>query len=311
MGQRAHSFYSRAGGVSRTPSAQQLAAAGIATIEESADDPPAPVAAASQPAATMPAATTPTVCPGPGLPLITKKVMEHIQRGEYVDFAELPPAKGKGKLPAHGLEGQVVVVQAADLVRSRRIIPDLATWMQCYAIYVAVKGAHSPDGVPELMAYQAIIAKASRKSSGHHGSYTTKISDRRQQVVLASHGRGSSQAFMPNASRGRRYRGKAGAPHVRVWTTPQQTAPSSQGSGPDRQQQARPKGGRGHRQMRCAENTTNSMGTAPMAKGASTCMPAVLAGAHTQPRGATAVRGAQPTVRVDIPQQAPEAESNM
>ena len=163
MGQRAHSFYSRAGGVSRTPSAQQLAAAGIATIEESADDPPAPVAAASQPAATMPAATTPTVCPGPGLPLITKKVMEHIQRGEYVDFAELPPAKGKGKLPAHGLEGQVVVVQAADLVRSRRIIPDLATWMQCYAIYVAVKGAHSPDGVPELMAYQAIIAKASRK----------------------------------------------------------------------------------------------------------------------------------------------------
>ena len=308
MGQRAHSFYSRAGGVSRTPSAQQLAAAGIATIEESADDPPAPVAAASQPAATMPAATTPTVCPGPGLPLITKKVMEHIQRGEYVDFAELPPAKGKGKLPAHGLEGQVVVVQAADLVRSRRIIPDLATWMQCYAIYVAVKGGHSPDVVPELMAYQAIIAKASRKFKWP--SWVVYDQNFRQEAASCA-GQSWARAFMPNASRGRRYRGKAGAPHVRVWTTPQRTAPSSQGSGPDRQQQARPKGGQGHRQTRCAENTTNSMGTAPMAKGASTYMPAVLAGAHTQPRGATAVRGAQPTVRVDIPQQAPEAESNM
>jgi hypothetical protein len=80
-----------------------------------------------------------------------------------VDFAELPPAKGKGKLPAHGLEGQVVVIQATDLVRSRRIIPDLATWVQCYAIYTAVKGSHQPGLVPELMAYQAIIAKASRK----------------------------------------------------------------------------------------------------------------------------------------------------
>ena len=108
-------------------------------------------------------ALQPTVCPGPGLPLIPRRVAEQIKRNEYVDFAELPPAKGKGKLPAHGLEGQVVVVQAADLVRSRRIIPDLATWLQCYAIYVAVKGTQQPASIPELMAYQAVIAKASRK----------------------------------------------------------------------------------------------------------------------------------------------------
>ena len=125
------------------------------------------------------------------------------------------------------------------------------------------------------MAYQAIIAKASRKFKW--SSWVVYDQNFRQEVQ-ASHGRRWSQAFMPNASRGRRCRGKAGAPHVRVWTTQQQTAPSSQGSGPDRQQQARPKG----RRMRCAES---SMGTAPMAKGASTCMPAVRAGAHTQPRG--------------------------
>ena len=60
--------------------------------------------------------------------------------------------------------------------------------------------------------------------------------------------------------------------------------------------------------MKCAKSTTSSMGNAPMAKGASTCMPAVLAGAHTQQRGATAVRVAQPK-RVDIPQREPEVES--
>ena len=78
-------------------------------------------------------ALQPTVCPGPGLPLIPRRVAEQMKRNKYGDFAELPPAKGKGNLPAHGLEGQVVVVQAADLVRSRRIISDLATWLQCYA----------------------------------------------------------------------------------------------------------------------------------------------------------------------------------
>ena len=115
------------------------------------------------PAGSSQQALQPTVCPGPGLPLIPRRVAEQIKRNEYVDFAELPPAKGKGKLPAHGLEGQVVVVQAADLVRSRCIIPDLATWLRCYAIYAAVKGTLQPASIPELMAYQAVIAKASRK----------------------------------------------------------------------------------------------------------------------------------------------------
>jgi hypothetical protein len=46
----------------------------------------------------------------------------------------------------------VVIIQATDLVRSRRIIPDLATWVQCYAIFTAMKGSHQPALVPELMA---------------------------------------------------------------------------------------------------------------------------------------------------------------
>lgn len=55
-----------------------------------------------------------------------------------IDFSELPPAKGRGRQASQSLDGQVVVVQAADLLQSRRIIPDLATWTQCYALYVTV-----------------------------------------------------------------------------------------------------------------------------------------------------------------------------
>ena len=37
---------------------------------------------------------------GTGLPPLPKKLVERIQANEYVDFAELPPARGKGRLNA-------------------------------------------------------------------------------------------------------------------------------------------------------------------------------------------------------------------
>ena len=57
----------------------------------------------------------------------------------------------------------MMVVQAVDLVQSRRMIPDLATWSQCYAVYVAVLAKERPERLPDLMAYQPLIARASRK----------------------------------------------------------------------------------------------------------------------------------------------------
>jgi hypothetical protein len=53
----------------------------------------------------------------------------------------------------------VVVIQATDLVRSRR--PGHVGPVLCH-LYGS-EGSHQPGLVPELMAYQAIIAKASRK----------------------------------------------------------------------------------------------------------------------------------------------------
>ena len=105
----------------------------------------------------------PLVSIGTGLPALQKKLVDRIRANEYIDFAELPPAKGKGRPVPQSLEGQIIVVQAADLMHTRKIIPDLATWCQCFAVYVAVLIPHQPSRLEDLMAYQSLIAKASQK----------------------------------------------------------------------------------------------------------------------------------------------------
>ena len=105
----------------------------------------------------------PLVTIGTGLPALPKKLIARVLANEYIDFSELPPAKGKGRPMPHSLEGQVVVVQAAELLQTRKIIPDLATWAQCFSIYTTTLCAKYPTRLPELMAYQTIIAKASQR----------------------------------------------------------------------------------------------------------------------------------------------------
>lgn len=98
-----------------------------------------------------------------GLPALPKTLIARVLANEYVDFAELPPAKGKGRLMPQSLEGQIIVVQAVELMQTRKIIPDLATWIQCFSIYTATLLSKYPARMPELMAYQTIIAKASQR----------------------------------------------------------------------------------------------------------------------------------------------------
>ena len=63
-------------------------------------------------------AAQPMICLGSGLPALSKKIVAKILANEYMDFSELPPAKGKGHTIPQSLEGQVIVVQAADLLQA-------------------------------------------------------------------------------------------------------------------------------------------------------------------------------------------------
>ena len=104
----------------------------------------------------------PPVTIGTGLPALPKKLIARVLANEYIDFLEVPPAKVKGRPMPKSLEGQLIVVQATELLQIRKIIPDLATWMQCFSIYITTLSAKYPPRLPELMAYQAIIASTQK-----------------------------------------------------------------------------------------------------------------------------------------------------
>ena len=80
-----------------------------------------------------------------------------------MDFTELPPAKGKCRSVSQAFDGQIVVVQAANLVQTQRLIPDLATWVQCFGLFTSARARGKPERLPDMMVYMAIVAKASQK----------------------------------------------------------------------------------------------------------------------------------------------------
>lgn len=69
----------------------------------------------------------------PGLPAIRKVLVESILSDQYVDFIELPPAKGCTKAIA---KGQVVLLQTSDYLQAKRLTPNLGTWLQCFTIFI-------------------------------------------------------------------------------------------------------------------------------------------------------------------------------
>ena len=63
--------------------------------------------------------SAPIVVVAPGIPALPKKVAQKILSGEYVDFTELPPAKGRAKPTSLDWEGQVLLVQSMDLYAAK------------------------------------------------------------------------------------------------------------------------------------------------------------------------------------------------
>ena len=98
----------------------------------------------------------------PGFPALPKTLATRLFAGEYIDFTKLPPAKGHCRPPSHELEGKVVLIQATDLMATKKLFPDLATWVQYFAMYMhmAAIATKQPERVPDMMAF---IAKCSTK----------------------------------------------------------------------------------------------------------------------------------------------------
>ena len=87
---------------------------------------------------------TPLVVTGVGLPALPSKLVTEILANDYIDFAELPPAKGRGRPVPQSLDGKIIVVQAADLLQTQKLMPDLAQGQ--HEVQMAQLGSVRPLG---------------------------------------------------------------------------------------------------------------------------------------------------------------------
>lgn len=132
---------------------------------------------------------------GLGLAVLPKKLVARIWANEYINFSEHPPAKGKVRALNQSLEGQVILMQAEDLLQSKKLIPNLPTWVQYFAIYVTVVNQRSiPVRFADLMAYAATFPQRARSTSDQPGWFMTKTSARKQPATHPSCGQKLTQA---------------------------------------------------------------------------------------------------------------------
>ena len=96
---------------------------------------------------------------GEGLPPVPAKLAAKIRRGAYVDMGELLP-----EFWASTRDDDQPKQEAK--ARRARSVQDIFTWLQCYGMYVSVLAPQHPSRIPELMAYQATIVRASQDYAG-------------------------------------------------------------------------------------------------------------------------------------------------
>lgn len=91
---------------------------------------------------------------GEGLPPVPPKLAKKIRAGEFVEMEEL--------LPEVCTRGDI----EPEAKRRSRRAHDIFTWLQCFGVYASIRGSHSPQMIPELMAYMSTIIRTSREYAG-------------------------------------------------------------------------------------------------------------------------------------------------
>ena len=116
---------------------------------------------------------------GEGLPVIPAKLVAKIQRGDYVDMAEL--LKDNVEVDRRRSSSMEASVGAGK--PSRREVPDLMSWLQCFGIYASIFTAKFPQKTKQLWAYQTLIVREARRCGG--GGWREYDSMFRQQKASA------------------------------------------------------------------------------------------------------------------------------
>ena len=96
---------------------------------------------------------------GEGLPQVPTKLAAKIRRGEFVEMTELLPEFWCSQREDDHSKQEAKARQACS-------VQDIFTWLQCYGLFVSILGPHHPSRIPELMAYQTTIVRASQDYAG-------------------------------------------------------------------------------------------------------------------------------------------------
>ena len=92
-------------------------------------------------------------------PPIPRKLAEAIWRDEFIDLAELLPARLGAPEPT------LLELFSGDQSKwnkSKKAITTIEEWILCFNAYIAVMAQKQPNRVPDLLAYSSLIVKASR-----------------------------------------------------------------------------------------------------------------------------------------------------
>ena len=98
---------------------------------------------------------------GEGLPPVPPKLMERIERGDFMEMCELIP---EFWMAHKGIEEGPT--QRVARSKGRKQSQNIYVWLQSYVVYVAVIAGKHPARISELMAYMILIIKASQEYEG-------------------------------------------------------------------------------------------------------------------------------------------------
>ena len=99
------------------------------------------------------------------LPVVPAKLVRKILSGEYVDMAELLKDNMEAERRRHLSESDHMQGHTGH-PPSRREVPDLMSWLQCFCMYAAVVCSKHPEKARELWAYQAWMISEFRRCGG-------------------------------------------------------------------------------------------------------------------------------------------------
>lgn len=114
-----------------------------------------------------------------GLPPVPHKLAARILKGEFIDMAEL--LRDNLEAQRRTSAAAQITATAPPAPKSRREIPDLMSWVQCFGTYIAVVTSKFPHRIKELLAYQTLIIREARRCGGR--GWLAYDSHFRQQVV--------------------------------------------------------------------------------------------------------------------------------